>query len=375
MSPTKRLVVFNQSAGYLMVDIINANSADYDEVILITGNFNPRQTPLRNNVKIKKIIQYDRKSMLKRLITWFVGYVQMSFLALMYQRYSHFLIVSNPPMSFFIPLRCVRSYSLLVYDIYPNALIDFNYVRSTSVWVKLWKRRNMKIYGNAKFVYTISEGMKSLLTEYVASEKIQVVPVWTDNHFFCPVPKADNPFLKKHSLQQKFIVQYSGNLGKTHNVEVLLRIADKISDKDIHFLIIGEGTQKGYLQRQAKEANLSNVSFFPWQETSMLPVSLAAADIGLVSLGTDASNLSVPSKTFNLMSVGVPILCLASQESELARLVRKYDFGMCFHPSDLDLMIEYILTLKTDLKRRGYYAERALLASRDFTPDNAILIK
>jgi glycosyltransferase involved in cell wall biosynthesis len=370
-----RLVVFNQSAGYLMVDIINANSKSYKEVVLITGNFNPRQTPLQANARIKKVIRYNRNSALMRLFTWCVGYLQMCVYALWYQRGSHFIVVSNPPISFLIPMRWVHSYSLLVYDVYPNALVDYQYVKDTSLMVRIWKRANKRVYSQAKAIYTISDGMRSLLGEYTEAERIQVVPIWTDNQFLKPVPKTENIFLQRLRLRGKFIVQYSGNLGRTHNIEVLLEIAKRIQHDGIHFLIVGEGTQKEELQRKAGASNLTNVTFLPWQKTSMLPYSLSAADIGLVSLGTDASNLSVPSKTFNLMSVGVPVLCLTGKESELASLVRKYNFGKCVEPHDIELMVEFILSLYSNPQIRDSYSKNALNASIDFTPSNANLIQ
>lgn len=376
MIKANRLVVFNQSSGYLMTDIINSNYDDYQEVILVTGKHVARQKKLKDNVKIKKTIAYNRSSFIPRLLTWIVGYLQMCVYALRYQYKSHFLLVSNPPFSFFIPLKWTVSYSLLVYDVYPNVLVDYNYIKESSLLVKIWKSLNRKIYKRANAIYTISEGMRKLLSEFVSDEKVQVIPIWTDNEFLKPMPKSENIFLKDKHFQDKFIVQYSGNIGMTHSIEILIEVARQFKHvSNIHFLIIGEGKQKINLISKAQKYGLQNISFLPWQAASMLPYSLAAADIGIVSLASKASNLSVPSKTFNLMSVGVPVICIAEPQSELANLMQRYNFGLCADSSNLKAITNFILDLSTKPEIKKMYSDNALLASLNFTIENATKIK
>jgi len=108
-------------------------------------------------------------------------------------------------------------------------------------------------------------------------------------------------------LQDKFIIMYSGNLGKTHNIETLVSLAEILKDESYYILIIGGGTQFTSIQALIEQKKLKNIKLLPWQPVEKLPFTLASADIGVVSLGSKASNLSIPSKTFNLMSVGTYI--------------------------------------------------------------------
>ena len=79
-----------------------------------------------------------------------------------------------------------------------------------------------------------------------------------------------------------------------------------------------------------KDKNLKNCYFLPWQPSQDLKYSLSAADISIITLTDETALVSVPSKTYNLLAVGTPLLCIASDESELAHLVAAYDCGRCF---------------------------------------------
>ena len=115
-------------------------------------------------------------------------------------------------------------------------------------------------------------------------------------------------------MQNKFIVQYSGNIGVTHNVETLIEIAELLKDNtDILFQIIGRGPRKSKLENLVKEKNLPNCVFLPFQTDDMFPYSLSAADVGVVILDETTSKGSVPSKSYNLMSYGIPSLYIASR--------------------------------------------------------------
>lgn len=106
----------------------------------------------------------------------------------------------------------------------------------------------------------------------------------------------------------------------------------------------------------------------------MIPFTLNAADIGVVSLGSEAATLSVPSKTYSLMSVGAPILAIAKPNAELKRLVDKYALGQSFEPNQLENMLEFLLKCINDTEFFNELQRNALKASKDFTDDNAKMI-
>ena len=365
------IVFINQNAGYLMIDIIHAH-ADYPRRTIIAGKLIERNAKLDKGVKFEKIIAYNRSSSFKRLFTWSWGFIQILWLVKVRYRKAELFIVTNPPLASLIPLFVRNVFSLLVYDVYPDALIAYKKIDSNSLISRFWKKSNKNIFKKAKNIFTISDGIKKVLCQYIDPDKIKVIPVWTDNSFLKPVPKAENKFIQNYSLENKFLVMYSGNLGHSHPVEVLLEIAAAIKDKDIYFVIIGEGDKQKLIRSLIEKKSLINCILLPWQEVEMLPYSLAAADIGVVTLSKESSSLSIPSKTFNLMSVGVPIMGIADSASELSNLINNLQIGKCFHQKDIEQMISFIEFVKSNRDYKNSLQHNSLLASKQFGSENAL---
>lgn len=367
----KKLAIINQNSGYLMIDIAHAFSGAGVDVTLIAGRLVQRNIALAANIRFQKIISYNRSSAIKRLFTWGVAALQILFNLWFRFRNHELLIVSNPPFAPLLPLLFKNKFSLLIYDVYPDALTETKVFSAGSPIVKAWFGINQKVYPKAQRIITLSDGMKEVIQKYAGSKEPEVIPIWTDNQFLKPVVRHENSFIREHALADKFNVIYSGNLGQTHPVEMIPELAAAIKDPQIQFIIIGEGDKKEQIQKKIKELNLTNCTMLPYQQTAVLPFSLAAADIAIVTLSKDASQLSIPSKTYNLMSVGATLLCIADSNSELNRLVNKYEIGQCYRDDQLDEMRDFILAIKQNPEKQRFYAENALKASKYFGPENA----
>jgi glycosyltransferase involved in cell wall biosynthesis len=367
----KEIVFINQNAGYLMVDIVNAHRHQYQKRTLLAGRIIERNVPLDPDVKVSKIIQYDRASSVRRIFTWGWAFLQILIKIKLRYRDADLYIVSNPPLATFLPLFCKNRFFILSFDLYPDVLVEYGMFKPNSPIVRWWNKKNLRIFTRASKIFTLSEGMRTILLRSVNEEKISVVPLWTDNTFFKPVRKEENVFRMQHALQGKFVVMYSGNLGYTHLPEVLIEMAKRSDNPDVIFLIVGEGDKQKSLQSQINSHQLTNCIMLPWQSVEMLRYSLAAADLAVVTLGRGASLLSVPSKTFNFLSVGVPILCVANSASEVASLVARYEIGKHFEESEVDQMLTFVNELYLNKSMHKAYSQRSLEASHEFTSVNA----
>jgi hypothetical protein len=371
MHKIKQIVFVNQSSGYLMVDILEAFDEIYEERILITGYLNPRGKKLDQKVIVEKMIPYNRSSSFKRLITWSIGFLKAVWLIKTKYRYADLFLVTNPPFATFIPLLCSNKYKILIYDIYPDALVEFNYFKKESKVTKVWKKANRKVFKKAQKVYTLTEGMKSRILNYTNGENIKVVPIWTDNEFLKPIEKSKNLFIIDSKLEDKFIVMYSGNLGKSHPVEIMLDLAKVCKNHKIYFMIIGGGDKYNLLYKKITAANLSNISLQTWMPTNEIPQSMNAADLGVVTLGKEASDISIPSKTFNLFSVAKPILAICDKEAALAGLIGRNKCGESFPANEIQNILDFIDRLYLEKELLKYYASNSLKTSLLFTKENA----
>jgi hypothetical protein len=346
-----KVVLINQSSGYLMIDIANefARSQLYDEVTLIAGSVKPQGVLLDSKIRIRKIIEYKKGSTIQRMITWLVGTLQIIFIVKLFHRNSELFIVSNPPTNAFLPVFCKNRYSALIYDVYPDGLIAGGFVKRNSIIVKLWSKANKYFYHRAKSVFTITHGMAKVISQYVDLNRINVVPLWPSSGITNRIERCNNKFIMNNNLQDKFIVMYSGNIGFGHSVDLLVEIADKLkNEKDLVFVIIGEGWAKEKLLKIKKNRELSNIFFFPWQPIKLLNHSLSAAHIAYVSIEDSIAEICIPSKTYNLIKLNVPILSTSGKSSELYNLITKYNLGACYEKGEINKIIEFIRLMKSD---------------------------
>lgn len=367
----KKIVLVNQSSGFLVVDDLNAYCTKYDRVSILCGRLHPGERAVNPKVKVDKICRYDKSSGMKRMLTWMWGSIQVFFKLLFKYRGWEVVYYTNPPMACFSAFLLKNRFRIVEYDIYPDALKTIGIGEASFIY-KLWGRMKKRLYNKAERIYTLSEGMKEILTAYGPAEKIKVVPLWSASENFKPVAKEDNVFVKQNHLEGKFIVMYSGNIGYTHSVECVVEVAKKMRhEEDVLFLIIGEGKKKAELMEDVSRSQLKNVMFLPYQEFCMLPFSLASADLGVITLDENVSKVSVPSKTFNLLAVGCPLLAISNNDTEMFQLISKYDNGRCIPKKKIDEIEMYIRELKGNNQLRQQYSQKSLDAAKDFTYRNA----
>jgi len=350
-----------------MIDIINSYVDEGYDCVLITGRLVERNKKLNKSVPVERIIIYNRSSTIKRLFTWIMGFIQIWIKVAFRYRNDSLFIVSNPPIAPLLRMVVKNRFNLLIFDVYPDAFSELGYLDKNSFILKLWEKANREVYSKAVNIFTITEGMKLAIQKYVADKKIVVVPLWTDNTLLKPVDPSINPFLRKYNLSGKFVVLYSGNLGLSGDVDILVDVAARIDRDDIAFVIIGDGAKKNMIRDKVESLGVTNVMMLPWQPVSELPYSLSSANLAVVTLGKNASKLAIPSKLYNFLSVGSPLLCIAGNGSEVENLVTKFDCGKCFEPSDISGITDFILKMVDNIKLQEMYGENSLKAAGDFS--------
>lgn len=367
----RKIVILNQAVNYLTIGFANAFSENFDEVVLITGSIHTQGEELNPNVKVHYINKWHERPARKKFLSYLIAMLRMWWLLMTKYRKHEVFFVSVPPMGYLLNLFLPHKFSMVIWDVYPD-VFKITGMKETHFVYRLWGRLNRRSFRKAHRLFTISERMADLLEVYVNRDKIIIQPIWSIFQENNKCDKDSNPFIKEHQLEGKFIVQYSGNIGLTHNVEAMIDLAELMTDqKDLVFLIIGRGPRKPFLQQLVEEKNLPNCMFLPFQSDEMFPYSLSAADLGVVILDELTSKGSVPSKSFNLMSYGIPSLYIASLDSQLNFYAEKYRHARCFTKSNLEDAKSFILNLMGDKAAYQEFSNAALQASEDFKRDNA----
>ena len=334
-----------------MIDIANyfASSDRYDNVVFIAGRIVAIKTRLNERIKVKRITAYNRSNALNRPWSWIKATVQIWFLCIFKYRDYELLLTSNPPTIPFAMHLCRNSYSVLIFDVYPDGLVSSKFITKNNLIYKIWAKANKNYFCRAEKIFTLTDGMANVIAQYSDRSKVRVIPVWPSTDIDKLSDKMSNPFIIANHLEGKFIIQYSGNLGKGHNLDVLITLAEKLKNEmDLIFVIIGEGWARDNLVKLAEEKSLKNVLFLPKQPAEYLSQSLSAADLAFVSIEPELDKVCIPSKIYNVVRLRIPVLSVAREGSELYKMIMGNGMGLCFESHQTEHMIDYIMKLKND---------------------------
>jgi glycosyltransferase involved in cell wall biosynthesis len=367
----RKIVIVNQASNYLTVGFCNAFLDRFESVSLVTGSVHVQGEELDKDIEVTSINKWVERPASKKLWSYIKACIKIYWLLITKFRNHEVFFVSIPPMGYLLNLLVSNRFSILVWDVYPDAF-KITGMKESNILYRVWSSLNKKSFKKAFRVFTIGNKMTELLEVYVPREKIIVQPIWSIFQANEKVAKENNPFINENNLQNKFIIQYSGNIGLTHKVEIVLELAEFLKENaDIVFQIIGRGPRVPALKKMVEEKNLPNCVFLPFQSDEMFPFSLSAADIGIVILDELTSKGSVPSKSYNLMSYGIPALYIASEDSELSSYVQNFKHGLCVSEHKLDKAVDFILQLKTDKELYRELSGNNLKAAKNFKRDNA----
>ena len=206
------------------------------------------------------------------------------------------------------------------------------------------------------------------------AEKISLIPNWCDDHEIVPVPHDENPLRTEWGLQDKFVVGYSGNLGRAHEFETVLGAAQQLKGRrDIVFLMIGGGHQVTELAELVKQ--LRDGRALPFRAVSTArPAEVFAQRCGC-SLDFPAATLEgliVPSKVYGIAAAGRPIIAITAKDGEIARMINGFGCGVVVEPGAARELVETLDRLSGDrgaAKSMGHRARAAVEA--EFARDHA----
>jgi colanic acid biosynthesis glycosyl transferase WcaI len=170
----------------------------------------------------------------------------------------------------------------------------------------------------------------------VAPARIHVIANWCDDQTITPMTQPNNPLRDAWQLGGKFVIGYSGNLGRAHDFATVLVAAEQQRRQShIVFLVIGGGKGFDDLARAAKARGLENSFCFQgYQPDAMLPYALGVPDVHWLSLKPSLEGLIVPSKFYGIAAAGKPMIMIGDPEGEIGRLVRRHNCGIVVAPGD-----------------------------------------
>ena len=287
--------------------------------------------------------------------------------------------MTDPPLLSILAWRVSRrrrSYVInWLQDIYPEVATELGVPLIKGPLGKLLSlARNASLRDAATNVVVGPLMAQKVLKLGISSDRINVIPNWCDDEAIVPVANDQNPLRAEWHLQGKFVVGYSGNLGRAHEFETVFAAAEQLRNNSaIVFLLIGAGHGSAELARRVQEAGLEDkFRFLPYQTNENLRYSLSVPDVHWISLRPQLEGLIVPSKVYGIAAAGRPIIAVTAKDGEIARLVKAHECGVIVEPGNADEMAKAIVHLATndDARIRMGLRARAMLDA-EFTRRHA----
>ncbi|MBS0630882.1 MAG: glycosyltransferase family 4 protein [Verrucomicrobia bacterium] len=231
-------------------------------------------------------------------------------------------------------------------DIYPEIAITLAGQR----WLRVLKPLRNLAWRRADACITLGTDMASVLAAAgVEPARLHLSPNWAPAGLV-PQPAAiAAPLRDTWGLTGKFVVAYSGNLGRVHDLFPVLAVAAELrDDPGIAFVFIGHGAQRRALEAEAAQRGLVNVQFRPPQPRAALAATLTLGDVHLVTMLPGCETLVFPSKLYGIAAVARPVLVIAPAGCELARIVTAEDFGRAFTRDEPAAIAAALRALRAD---------------------------
>jgi glycosyltransferase involved in cell wall biosynthesis len=355
-----------------IVAALSGRVAREADVLVLSGTAGSAAAPSAGKPEVVEIRNWmpGKAALLKRALAELL-FTARTFVAML-TRLRRGDVTLTVPAPFMLPyafalaakLRGARSV-LVMHDLYPDVLVMAGLLKPTSWLAKAMHALNGPMFRALDAVVIIGRDTEKLLLRYrgMSRDKVRFIPNWaTLERGVRPVVTGNS---YRRPLSARFVVGLSGNLGFTHDPVIVFEAARLLrDDKDIHFLLSGWGIGFDQLREMQSEAKLPNVTLVDRVEDEQLEAFLSAADVWIIPYRKNVAGVSVPSRFYNLLAIGRPVILVSEADAEAALTVSEHDVGWIVEPGKPEELAKMIrrAAASTDPQR----AERAAEISRRF---------
>ena len=226
-----------------------------------------------------------------------------------------------------------------VRDIWPDVAVEMGSFSRGSIYYKVFKTITDRLLRGADLVTTVSPGkVKSLRAKLPAEHRDKVILAENglDENFVLPEPDAS--VAEKYGLRERFTCVYIGNIGLAQGLEHFIRLAETADPEKYSFLLFGDGAERSRLEKMAQDKGLTHVRFCGLIDSKTVYSVLSYASMAYIPLVNAGLKDSIPTKTYEAMGAGCPILMVA--EGDAPALLAETGFGLSLSPSDTERLPE-----------------------------------
>lgn len=297
------------------------------------------QTPELSSVENVRVIRvkcgsFSRKSILSRVMGYFLTYPLFLLRMIRLPRHSVVVLKTDPPLLQLIgpPIRWIKGSQLVHWaqDVYPEVAAELGVIKKKSLFLKALLFLSTLCLKQYNAIICVGRCMQSVLeSRGLDSQKIAVIPNWSRDRFIYPVERYRNSFVEEHQLKDRFVVMYSGNFGLAHQFEGWIDVCNEVGKccPRVLFLFVGDGPGMESIKDRMDQLDSDSVRFLPFQPLNKLAESLSSAHVHWVNMKSNLSGLVVPSKGYAAFGAGKPVVFIGPESSELAMCILESGAG------------------------------------------------
>ncbi len=378
------------STSYILTKIANKLCEKY-EVHVICGpasyeksvRESVSENGLNKDVNVHRVsnIKLDKNKLFLRIIRFIILSLQLSrLLAKNVKKEDKVLIVTNPA-----PLLIAASIlkkkigfhlSILVHDVFPENTIPAGIFKSPRhPLYRVCKIVFDKAYRCADKLIVLGRDMQEVVQKKIKKKDSSVIIIenWAD--IVTILAEERNSWAKEpDKCANQIHIQYAGNLGRVQGLMTLLEVIKEADNPTLRFWFIGNGAVKKDMENYVKEHNLTNVSFIGNYKREEQNKILNNCDLSLVTLAKGMYGLGVPSKSYNIMAAGKPILYIGDKNSEIGLLIQEKEIGFIFSPENRAEICNFFQNLSlNNLKQLSDMGKKARDVATNRYSENIIL--
>lgn len=285
----------------------------------------PRRETWRN-IRIIRIpsLSLGKSSRRQRALNFASFMIVCALRLLVMRRFDVVVALTSPPLISFLGALFVRlkggKFCFWVMDLNPDEAIAAGWLDERSLVARVLKSMLRYSLKQAERTIVLDRFMKErVLAKGAAAERVSIIPPGAIDdavRFSCEGREA---FRREHGFEDRFLVMYAGNHSPCHPLDTVLDAALRLKARDdVAFCFIGGGSEHVKVKQFASTHELRNVKCLPYQPLSELARSLSAADLHVVVMGDGFVGIVHPSKVYNIMAVGAPVLYVGPEASHVA---------------------------------------------------------
>ena len=257
-------------------------------------------------------------------------------------------------------------YIVHIMDYHPDLLESSEMLGSKNFIYKMLDGWYINALKNAKKVIVLGDCMNQMfLAKGIPSEKIDAIPNISSIEEFSP-PQIDkiNTFKAKHGAQNKLTILYAGNMGVAHEFRTILEVSKHFEDT-IQFFFVGKGARRKEVETFVEDKKTNNITLLGYLANDVFEIVLQSADMHFISLRDGFEGIMVPSKLYSSLAIGKPILFEGNKQSEVARVIEKFNCGLYVPHLNQEKMIDQLNRLiqeKENIKGLGANARDSYIS-------------